>query len=242
MQRFLAHMAIWTFPLSLAALVCACPAMCSPTESVAGLPLIELPSPPGSPPARALAVHLTGNAGYNMTDQLLGEELAAHGVPTVVLSSLRYFWHRRTPDEAARDLERILRHELSNWDREEIALTGYSMGADVLPFLLNRLPADLQARVRVVALISPGPEIDFDVHLSDLVRDAARPTSIATQPEIERMAGPKLLCFCGREEPRCLCSQLSPGCAQVIPLAGGHRMGIHATAIADSVLAALRPD
>ena len=239
MQRSVARAATWAIALSLPALVVGDPAPL-PTESVADLPLIELPPPPGSPPARTLAVHLTGNAGYNMTDQLLAEELAEHGVPTIVLSSLRYFWHRRTPEESARDLERILRHGLRTWEREEIALTGYSMGADVLPFMLNRLPADLQSRVRVVALISPAPEIDFDVHLSDLVRDSPRPTSLPTQPEIDRMDVPKLLCFCGREEPRCQCSHLAPGRAQVITLAGGHRMGIHATAIADSVLSALR--
>ena len=244
MQRFLARGATWAAALSLAAL--AVPArdpMCAraaPAEALHGLPVIEHAAAPGSSPTRALAVHLTGNAGYNMTDQLLAEELAAHGVPTVVLSSLRYFWHRRTPDEAASDLERILRYGLRTWDREEIALTGYSMGADVLPFLLNRLPADLQTRVRVVALISPGPEIDFDVHFSDLMRDSPRSTSLPIQPEIEQMTCGKVLCFCGQEEPRCLCSQLSPGRAQVNSLPGGHRMGIHAAAIADSVLRALR--
>jgi len=242
-QRYLAR-GIWAAALTIAALAghvaYSRPAWASSPESLAGLPVIEHPPTPGSPPTRALAVHLTGNAGYNMTDQLLAEELAAHGVPTVVLSSLRYFWHRRTPDEAARDLEHILRYGLRTWDKEEIALTGYSMGADVLPFLCNRLPADLQSRVRVVALVSPGPEIDFDVHFSDLVRDSPRSTSLPTQPEIERMTCPQVLCFCGREEPRCLCSLLPPGRAQVIALAGGHRMGLHATAIADSVLAALR--
>jgi type IV secretory pathway VirJ component len=244
-QRFLARGATWARALTFAALASRAgdPLAARVTRTspeLDGLPVIEHAAPPGSPPARALAVHLTGNAGYNMTDQLLAEELAAHGVPTVVLSSLRYFWHRRTPDEAASDLERILRYGIRTWDREEIALTGYSMGADVLPFLLNRLPADLQARVWVVALISPGPEIDFDVHLSDLVRDSARPTSLPTQPELDRMTCQQVLCFCGREEARCLCSHLPPGRAQVIPLPGGHRMGIHAAAIADSVLAALR--
>jgi type IV secretory pathway VirJ component len=244
-QHSFAHGATWAAVLTFAAL--ASSAGDSPaaravhtSPELDGLPVIEHPAPPGSPSTGALAVHLTGNAGYNMTDQLLAEELAAHGVPTVVLSSLRYFWHRRTPDEAAGDLERILRYGLRTWDKEEIALTGYSMGADVLPFLLNRLPADLQARVQVVALISPGSEIDFDVHLSDLVRDSARPTSLPTQPELDRMTCQQVLCFCGREEARCLCSHLPPGRAQVITLSGGHRMGIHATAIADSVLAALR--
>ena len=242
MQRFLARSASWVAALSLAlAGQAGDPGLAgAASPELEGLPVIEHPAAPGSPPARAFAVHLTGNAGYNMTDQLLAEELARHGVPTVVLSSLRYFWHRRTPGEAARDLEQILRYGLSKWDRQEIALTGYSMGADVLPFLVNRLPADLQARVRVVALISPGPEIDFDVHLSDLVRDAPRPTALPTQPEIERMIDCKVLCFCGSEEPHCLCSHLSPERAQVTTLAGGHRMGVHATAIADSVLAALR--
>jgi len=46
-------------------------------------------------------------------------------------------------DRVVQDLTRILRHYLPAWNRQKVVLVGYSMGADVLPFLISRLPADL---------------------------------------------------------------------------------------------------
>jgi len=43
----------------------------------------------------------------------LGNIFAENGVSVVGLNSLNYFWKERTPEEAAKGLERILRHYLA---------------------------------------------------------------------------------------------------------------------------------
>ena len=41
-------------------------------------------------------------------------------------------------DEAALDLERVLRRYLTLWKKSRIVLMGYSFGADALPAMVNR--------------------------------------------------------------------------------------------------------
>ena len=57
---------------------------------------------------------------------------------------------------AEQDVDRILRHYLAAWDKRNVVLIGNSQGADVLPFVVNRLPPHMRARVCLTALLSLG--------------------------------------------------------------------------------------
>jgi len=212
----------------------------APVEQLKDLPLVEVPAVEGAAETAFLAVHVTGDGGYDSTDRELATELARHGIPTVVLNSLHYFWHRRTPEEAARDLDRILRYYEELWGKDGAVVIGYSMGADVLPFMVNRLPAESRAHIREMVLIGPSLEVDFEFHFADWIGEYTRPTSLPILPEVEKLTGIKVLCFSGSEEQESLCTHLGAVPAQAIVLQGGHRMGMHAVGIADSVLASLR--
>ena len=107
---------------------------------VTNLPLVEVRA--RGTPASMLAVMFSGDGGWASIDRDVGEQLASRGIDVVGLNSLRYFWTRRTPDGAAADLVRILRHYLAAWHARRIVLLGYSRGADVLPFLASRLPRE----------------------------------------------------------------------------------------------------
>src|SRR4029450_13214563 len=88
----------------------------------ADLPLVELPA--SGAPGDTIAVILSGDGGWANIDRDLGEQLAARGIGVVGLNSLRYFWTRRTPDGAASDLTRILRHYLASWHARRVLLLG----------------------------------------------------------------------------------------------------------------------
>ena len=83
------------------------------------------------------------------------------------LNSLEYFWKRRTPDSAARDLQRIVERYLTAWHKQKVILIGYSRGADVLPFMTNRLSPDLLKRTRLVALLGLEKDVEFEFHVQD---------------------------------------------------------------------------
>jgi type IV secretory pathway VirJ component len=203
--------------------------------SVRDLPLVELPT--GSA-AGELAVIGSGDGGWARIDRRIGEDLAAHGVPVVGLNALQYFWHARTPDETGRDLARILRHYLDAWTTGDALLVGYSLGADVLPFMVSRLPPDLRARVRLVALVGPGRSATFEFHLSEWL--GARKPGLATAPEIGRLTGLRVLCMYGTDERDSVCPLLPKGSALVVPVPGGHHFGGSYGGLAERILATAR--
>jgi type IV secretory pathway VirJ component len=200
---------------------------------VTGLPLVEVPAKTQG--GKTLAVILSGDGGWAGIDRDVAAALAAKGIPVVGWNSLQYFWTARKPDEAARDLERIVRHYLAAWDRSEVLLVGYSFGADVLPFFANRLPADLLGRVRLVALLGPGKTADFEFHVTDWLGGGSKGQPVL--PEVRKLGGhPPVLCLYGSKESDSLCPQIAAplGKAQVLP--GAHHFGGDYDALAALIL------
>lgn len=183
------------------------------------LPLVEVPAvKPGS---KTLAVIVSGDGGWASIDRDLANTLASQGVSVVGLNSLRYFWTRRTPEGAARDLERILRYYLAAWRKTDALLIGYSRGADVLPFMANRLPSDVLSRVQAIALLGPAPAVEFEFHLMDWLQNTSE-TSRPVLPAVEKLRGKRMLCVYGEEEKDTLCTSVDPTFVDVIRLPGGH--------------------
>jgi len=198
------------------------------------LPLIEVPT--GDSTRNALAVHITGDGGWGVTDKGLAKTLADDGVPVVGLNALQYFWKPRSPEEAAGDLDRILQHYLAAWRKEKVVLIGHSFGADVLPFMMNRLTEDMQARVRLVALLGPSPYASFQFHLTDWVGNFQRKDSLPVPPEIEKIKDAKILCFYGEKDKDAICQDLDPSRVTSIPMGGGHRIAGRFEGVAQDIL------
>ena len=158
-------------------------------------------------------------------DRQIGETFAAHGIPVVGLDALRYFWKARTPDRMGADLTRIARHYMENWGARELLLVGYSRGADVLPFMVSRLPGELRDRIRVVALLGPSRATAFEFHLADWLGRSGGSERVATAPEIEKLRGLRVLCVYGTNEKDSVCPLLPAGVATAMPVEGGHHFG-----------------
>ena len=205
--------------------------------AVRDLPLIEVRSAKRSP---TLAVVISGDGGWASLDRQIGETFAARGVPVVGLNSLQYFWKARTPDQAAADLARILRHYLQAWNESEVVLVGYSRGADVLPFMVSRLPDDLRKRIRVVALLGVSLAAGFEFHITDLVAASHRGSDRRTVPEISRLHGLRVLCVYGTDETDSACRDLPRGLATVVAMPGGHHFNGAYPDLAARILQAAR--
>ncbi len=115
-------------------------------------------------------------------------------------------------------------------------LVGYSMGGSVLPFMVNRFPANVRSAVSGVILLGPAQEVDFDFHVTSWLGGFSHKGDHPVFPELERLRGTRILCFCGHGDKGCVCPELPPGLAEVVVLPGGHRVGSHYQSIADSVL------
>src|SRR2546428_11095953 len=113
----------------------------SASAPVKKLPLVEVPSTRGS--SDTFVVFVSGDGGWAAIDKSISKVLADSGMPVVGLNALQYFWTKRTPDSASRDLQWIVENYLASWKKGRVMLVGYSRGADVLPAMISRLPADL---------------------------------------------------------------------------------------------------
>ena len=203
-------------------------------EDLKDLPLVELRSK--NPRHDLFAVIVSGDGGWAAIDRDLGHSLAAKDISVVGLNSLQYFWKRRSPAEAGKDLERILNHYFSVWGHQKVILIGYSLGADVLPFMVNRLTPELSERVSLIALLGPDEQVAFEFHVRDWFGRSSSSDALLVLPEISRLGVRKVLCFCGEKETDSLCSKLGPQRAKRFVLPGAHHFDGKYSVIAETII------
>jgi len=182
------------------------------------LPLIEVPATRGT--SDTLVVLISGDGGWAAIDKAIARELAANGMPVVGLNALQYFWTRRTPESAARDLQTILEMYLAGWKKERVLYVGYSRGADVLPAMINRLPAGLRAKTRAVALLGPSPTVEFEFHVGDWMRSSKR--GLRVKPEVDALSSQNIMCIYGEDDNDSLCPELNGPRFDIVKLKGAH--------------------
>jgi type IV secretory pathway VirJ component len=207
------------------------------TDSVGDLPLSVVPAPDGP----LLAVLLTGDGGWAAGDKSLAKAFATRNVAVVGLSSPRYLSQRRTPDEAAAALARIMRHFLRAWNRERVVVVGYSRGADIGPFMVSRLPLDLRRRVDLLVLLGPEEQASFKFGVLDLIRAPHGGDELPVAPEVARLHGVPVLCIYGQSDRNAICPALErAGLAPVLVRDGGHVVhGDEGPALVRAILDAL---
>ena len=191
--------------------------------------------------AETFAVLVSGDGGWAGIDKELAAHLAAAGMPVVGVDSLRYFWAERTPEGFASDLERIIRHYRQKLERPRVLLIGYSQGADVLPFALNRLPAATRNDLALVVLLGLAERAQFEFHLSSWVGSSSG--GLPTRPEVARLqsvaSNPPLLCVWGEEDEDAICGTLTGPRLTTLKLPGGHHFDGDYEALARKLLAAI---
>lgn len=191
-----------------------------------------------------LAVLYSGDGGWGALDQKVARHLADNGVPTLGVNSLTYFRARRSADSAAQDLANALREYEGRWARKKVVLIGYSFGADALPAILPRLPADLRAQISHVVLIGTGPNGDLRFHPASWLNLATddsfpvRPAVVALKETA--MKDVKITCVYGDKEHADICPDLPDAEVAKIRLPGGHHFNGDYAALGDAVLRASR--
>ncbi|WP_449575608.1 virulence factor family protein [Methylibium petroleiphilum] len=212
----------------------------APPAQLADLPIVEVPATAAAGSdagnARRFAVLLSGDGGWAGIDKSIAAALAKQGVPVAGFDSLRYFWSARTPEGLAADLDRLIRYYAARWQRSEVLLIGYSQGADVLPFAINRLPARTRASVQLTALLGLGQKAAFEFHVTHWI-GASGDRPIA--PEAQKLSAAGTLCIHGSDERDSLCPQLAPKHVRALVLPGGHHFGGDYDALAGRILEAV---
>lgn len=207
------------------------PATPNVPDELGDLPLVVLP---GARDSDTLAVVVSGDGGWASIDKSVAEKLNGDGVSVVGLNSLQYFWNKKEPDVAAKDLMRILNHYSRIWRTTKYILVGYSSGADTLPFMVSRLPDALKSRVKVVALLGLSKDTDFEIHVSDWILNTEGAHKVI--PEVQRLKSMKVLCIYGEDEDDSACKMLDQNEVTSIEVKGGHHFGGDYEKLANTIL------
>ncbi len=191
--------------------------LAAPAFAKTNLPVVEVPVTRGA--SDTLVVFVSGDGGWAKIDKSIAAVFAANGMPVVGLNALQYFWTKRTPEVASRDLQSLIDSYLAGWKKSRIMLVGYSRGADVLPAMISRLPAATKSRIRLIALLGPSPRVEFEFHMTDWFHDPA--AGLAVKPEVDKLTQ-NVLCMFGEEDKQSLCPALIGPHITVLALKGAH--------------------
>lgn len=195
-----------------------------PPAAVSDLPIIEIPAELGSTARADLAdmmvVMISGDGGWAGIDKELAAAFAKSGLPVIGLDSLRYFWEARKPAGVAADIDRLARFYLARWKKRRLLLVGFSQGADVMPFVVNRLPAATRAHVAMAAMLSPGQRAAFEFHVTNWIQSSSDGLAIA--PEAAVLPPGLGLCVYGDKDKNTICPSLDAKRVRLLQLQGGH--------------------
>lgn len=201
-------------------------------QSLTGLPVVEVPAAGNSD---TFAVLLSGDGGWAGIDKDVAASLAEKGIPVAGLDTLRYFWSARTPGGLAADMDQILRYYAGRWNKTRVLLIGYSQGANVLPFAINRLAPDTRKMVAQTILMGLGHQASFEFHLGNWFRNETSGLPILT--EVLPLNAAATLCIYGEDEDEPLCPEIPPGHVQAQILPGGHHFDGDYDKLAELILA-----
>lgn len=144
-------------------------------------------------------LYISGDGGLNSFSTGLCTSINHAGYAVTALNARSYFWEKQTPEQAAEDIAAYLLKQVQKKTNSQFVLAGYSFGADVLPFIVNRIPEQLQSKLKAVILISPSASTDFEVHLSDMLGQKKK-RSMNVAAEINQMHTQKVVSMFGTEE------------------------------------------
>ncbi len=180
-------------------------------KAIAHLPLIELPAT-NSKHNDLLAIVISGDGGWANIDKDIANQLTEEGIAVIGWNALDYFWEEKSPDIAGKDLQAAIDYYTEAWDKNRLLFIGFSMGADVMPFMVNRLDAETKAKILSVNLLNPSTSVDFVFHVSGWLGTSEQAAHLL-YPEMKDWNQWPTLCFYS-EQDESLCEEIQEHSAQ----------------------------
>jgi len=141
---------------------------------------------------KPLIFYISGDGGLNKFSNDLCSSLNSKGFDVDALDAKSYFWSKKTPQQTTTDVSNYLSKKIAGRQNKEIVLIGYSFGADVLPFILNRLSNDLTNKIIASFLMASSGSTDFEIHWSDMFGPGKR-RSMDVLTEVNKISNDKIV-------------------------------------------------
>lgn len=179
--------------------------------------------------AKPLLFYLTGDGGFNSFSKTFMQLWNTKGYPVVALNARSYFWSGKKPGVAASEVYTLLNTYMNKWKRSEVILAGYSLGADILPFIITRLNTAINNNIKDVVLISPSSTTDFEVHL------VYGSGGESVENEINKLGKPTLVLF-GSKEKDTPEKNINNKNVSIVKLAGDHHYNNNVNSLVQQII------
>ena len=198
------------------------------------VPVVEVPA---GQITDTVTLFLSGDGGWRDLDRDVAGEMAKLGDPVVGIDTLRYYWQHKSPEQSANDLAELMQHYRQKWGTKRFVLAGYSFGADVLPAIYNRLPAEDQNRVDAILLLAFARSGSFEIEVEGWLGSAGK--EAPTGPEMAKLPPQKVYCVYGSEETDESGCTESTAVGEKLMLPGGHHFDENYPALAKRLIDAI---
>ncbi len=170
---------------------------------------------------KPLIFYISGDGGLNSFSTSLCEKLHSKGFDVVALNAKSYFWSKKTPQQTTADVNNFLKQKLNGRKNQQVVLIGYSFGADVLPFILGRLPKETDDKVLASFLMASSGSTDFEIHWADIFGENTK-RSMDVVSEINKLTDEKVVIISASDDKNLAVNKitLKRFTREVLP--GGH--------------------
>jgi len=170
---------------------------------------------------KPLIFYISGDGGFNRFSNELCTSINKQGFDVDALDSKSYFWSKKTPEQTTQDISDLLSKKIAGRPNQQIVLIGYSFGADVLPFVLNRLPKNMSDKIRVSFLLASSGSTDFEIHIADWFGSGKR-RGMDVLPEVNKITNHKLVILNSSDDEGLNVAKVTTKDHVTEILAGGH--------------------
>jgi type IV secretory pathway VirJ component len=164
----------------------------------------------------------TGNGGWKPLVKAITQYLNSQDVSVVAINSYKYFRSEKKPEQIACDLEGIIDRYNIKWNMGKVVLLGYSMGAEVIPFAVNRLDKKYTDMLQDIVMIAPWQKATFKDKWIDHLIDIDKGFDINV--EIDKMEYKNAFIICD-DNKISLCHEQLDNKIDPEVLEGGHHFG-----------------
>lgn len=180
--------------------------------------------------------YITGDGGFNSFSTDLSTAINNAGYPITSLNAKSYFWQKKTAEQTSSDIVNYLEIQLKKRKNQQIVLVGYSFGADVIPFIVNKLPESMKKKLINVVLLSPSTSTDFEIHYSDML-GTPKKSSMDVVAEINKMGNQKTFILFGNDENGFPDKEIVLKNVVITSLIGGHHYDGNTAEVAKIIMA-----
>ncbi len=137
------------------------------------------------------------------------------------IDTKKYFWNRKTPEKTASDITRLLTYYGKEWNKSRFMIVGYSLGAEIVPFVFSRLPDELKSRVGSIVMLSPASNTDFEVHITDMLGLGNKRNTYDVIAEISAIKTRQIIIY-GENEKTSVPDLLKSTQVEIVRIPGDH--------------------